>query len=342
MIGNSYTQGNSSAPPTYQDLQGFFDADPSIDGAVFNRSFGGATLRSHADPDGATVSLLQSQAGHYDVVVLQERSDRPGRAIKFGGSQLTGLDEGGPVLIKDYIRVYQPQARVVLFNTWARHPTLEPADDDDLAAWFNDNPVEMQLFTDAGYDRILTGSPVGDLSDVTDIAPVGDAWRAWYTAEGYADPAATLHDTDGSHQNTLGAYLSAAVLYETIAQRRVVGNSYLGGLAGLPEAAQLALRLQQKAAAAVGLVDLPGDYNANGVVEAADYTVWRDNVGGPPGALANDADGGVIAAPQYETWRANFGSRTGSTARSVPEFQAICIASLAIAILAAGPRMASS
>ena len=53
---------------------------------------------------------------------------------------------------------------------------------------------------------------------------------------------------------------------------------------------------------------LAGDYNANGVVDAADYTVWRDNLGGPAGTLMNDPVGGDIGAAQYNAWRANFGA----------------------------------
>ena len=42
---------------------------------------------------------------------------------------------------------------------------------------------------------------------------------------------------------------------------------------------------------------LPGDYNQNGIVDAADYTVWRDTM--------NDL-------PRYNEWRANFGSMAGA------------------------------
>ncbi|QDV73364.1 Beta-propeller repeat protein [Planctomycetes bacterium K2D] len=55
----------------------------------------------------------------------------------------------------------------------------------------------------------------------------------------------------------------------------------------------------------------PGDYNVDGVVDAADYTVWRDNVGQPIGTLLNDPSVGTTTAPigaaQRETWRANYG-----------------------------------
>ena len=58
----------------------------------------------------------------------------------------------------------------------------------------------------------------------------------------------------------------------------------------------------------VAIPVLPGDYNNDGVVDAIDYGVWRDNVGAPAGTLPNDIDGGPIGAQQYQTWRANFGA----------------------------------
>jgi hypothetical protein len=42
---------------------------------------------------------------------------------------------------------------------------------------------------------------------------------------------------------------------------------------------------------------LPGDYNGDGSVDAADYVVWRKNDG---------------TQPSYDTWRANFGRTAGS------------------------------
>ncbi len=49
-----------------------------------------------------------------------------------------------------------------------------------------------------------------------------------------------------------------------------------------------------------------GDYNNNGIVDAADYVLWRK--GGP---LQNDPTPGVSAA-DYTFWRSRFGSNTGS------------------------------
>jgi hypothetical protein len=57
---------------------------------------------------------------------------------------------------------------------------------------------------------------------------------------------------------------------------------------------------------------LPGDYNANGTVDAADYVVWRKRGGTPQ---------------EYETWRAHFGATDSAAAVSgiatVPEPTAI-------------------
>jgi hypothetical protein len=68
-------------------------------------------------------------------------------------------------------------------------------------------------------------------------------------------------------------------------------------------------------------IALPGDYDNNHVVDAADYIVWRDNVG-TNNVLLNDAVGGPIDDDQYVQWKANFGrtiASGGNGAGSVPE-----------------------
>ena len=70
-------------------------------------------------------------------------------------------------------------------------------------------------------------------------------------------------------------------------------------------------------------ISLAGDFNNDGIVDAADYTVWRNNVGAPAGTLPNDPDGGVIGSAQYLTWKGNFGATSNlanlDMAASVPE-----------------------
>ncbi|MGD9633499.1 MAG: CRTAC1 family protein [Pirellulales bacterium] len=65
---------------------------------------------------------------------------------------------------------------------------------------------------------------------------------------------------------------------------------------------------------------LLGDYNDDGTVDAADYTVWRNNFGAAAGSLPNDPTTGPIGIAQYETWRQNFGASLAAIAdASVPE-----------------------
>jgi hypothetical protein len=55
---------------------------------------------------------------------------------------------------------------------------------------------------------------------------------------------------------------------------------------------------------------VPGDYNGNGVVDGADYVLWRN--GGP---LQNEVDNpGTVNAADYTAWRSRFGNTSGSGA----------------------------
>ena len=85
-----------------------------------------------------------------------------------------------------------------------------------------------------------------------------------------------------------------------------------------------------------------GDYNGNGVVDAADYVAWRN--GGP---LQNEAATiGSVTPEDYSAWRARFGKTSGSGAsdsfiargsQSVPEPTA-CSLAAAATLLTCGRR----
>ena len=323
MIGNSYTQGNSSAPATYSYLQGFFDSAAQFSATVVNQSVSAYSLRDHAIASSTTVAHLVNSAGQYDAIVLQDRSDLPGRAMKFGGSQLSQLNQGGPVLIEDYIKVYHPQAAAILFNTWARHPNDEPPGNDDLASYFNDDPLEMQAFTNQGYQHIVTGSPKGNLSDVAVISPVGDAWQAWYATYGYTNGSIDLHQSDGTHQNSRGAYLAAAALFQSITGTSVIGNGYTAGITGTIGGERIVDLLQYQAATTAGFPELAGDYNDDGLVDAADYGVSRDHLGLLI-ALPNEdptSTRGQVTQEDYDVWKNHFGQTLEShpVTTAVPE-----------------------
>jgi len=67
---------------------------------------------------------------------------------------------------------------------------------------------------------------------------------------------------------------------------------------------------------------LPGDFNRDGTVNAADYTVWRNSLGQTGNVAADANEDNTVDADDYAMWRANFGrSETGSVGSlaAVPE-----------------------
>ncbi len=83
------------------------------------------------------------------------------------------------------------------------------------------------------------------------------------------------------------------------------------------------------------VVTVPGDYNNNGIVDAADYSKWRDNLGAATEAsINNNGDGGGVTASDYTYWKTRFGNTSGAGAGSVtaavPEPASMLLVSVAI------------
>jgi hypothetical protein len=86
-----------------------------------------------------------------------------------------------------------------------------------------------------------------------------------------------------------------------------------------------------------GPVGVLGDYNNNGVVDAADYVLWKN--GGP---LQNEVDNpGTVDAADYDAWRARFGNTSGAGAGqggAVPEPTSILLVLAGVASLLTSRR----
>jgi pectinesterase len=57
---------------------------------------------------------------------------------------------------------------------------------------------------------------------------------------------------------------------------------------------------------------LQGDYNDDGTVNAADYTVWRDSLGSEVQLLNETASFGSVDEEDYNSWKLNFGATAES------------------------------
>jgi hypothetical protein len=76
-----------------------------------------------------------------------------------------------------------------------------------------------------------------------------------------------------------------------------------------------------------------GDYNVDGVVDAADYTVWRDHIGSAYLPNRKPATIGPIGSADYQAWADNFGrSKASSATSSAPEPTSALLCLIAVAV----------
>jgi hypothetical protein len=89
-------------------------------------------------------------------------------------------------------------------------------------------------------------------------------------------------------------------------------------------------------AANIEVAGLPGDFNLDDFVDAADYVIWRQNeTANSP--LPND-NGLTTQAERFDLWKNNFGAQggAGTVAGSVPEASALALIGCGMISLALG------
>lgn len=95
------------------------------------------------------------------------------------------------------------------------------------------------------------------------------------------------------------------------------GLSYSLGLSTSQGIGHFSLNLTLDSEASI----LPGDYNGNGTVDAADYSVWRASIGSTSDFRADGNNDGVVDSADYEFWKQRFGMtrNSGMAAANAPE-----------------------
>ncbi len=93
---------------------------------------------------------------------------------------------------------------------------------------------------------------------------------------------------------------------------------------------------------------LTGDYNSDGAIDAADYTVWRDNLGGSASALNGNGSGdasGLVVQADYDLWKNLYGGGSAvGDGVSVPEPSMLVMTLIVMTVirLENRPRMGDS
>ncbi|QDV75138.1 hypothetical protein [Botrimarina mediterranea] len=190
------------------------------------------------------------------------------------------------------------------------------------------NAIALQKYVLAGGSVLLVGG-TGDFGSAQNEA---DAWAPFLSRFGLslgnellaADPGALTQLPVQVETEILPPALASVVWGQgQLAVADVPSNPRTsvflqGDFAGLGGVSQATLN---DVGVAYDSPFLPGDFNDDGRVDAADYTSWRDSQG-TTALLAGDATPNSIDAADYETWRLNYG-RTApmalTAATTVPE-----------------------
>jgi hypothetical protein len=184
------------------------------------------------------------------------------------------------------------------------------------------NPIAWNLFDVKSAGGSLNPTGWSSLDDQN-----ADGAGTW--VEGGGSSATEIAEASllGSHTLNAGATLSLGALYNPSVHVDDLNFT-------IRRASGPLNRTYDQIVAYIGTppAGVNGDYNGNGVVDAADYVLWRK--GGP---LQNDPTPGVQAA-DYTFWRSRFGATTGSGSgltgtTAVPEPTAVVLALVGLAAI---------
>lgn len=196
--------------------------------------------------------------------------------------------------------------------------------------------VSVANSTDADYFAFDVTGPVGLNAVLTPLGGVFNqaaqgSTQAQFNANSRSNLSLAIFDLDGATPLVLANLTPAGEPESFTGLRLPAEGRYYARVTGSSEIVQL-YRLDLSAVALAA--SLPGDFNFDGVVDAADYLVWRVASGSTGLGIAADANGDqVVDAADYEIWKANFGgSAASSTAvlvAAVPEPQSATLALIA-------------
>jgi len=196
-----------------------------------------------------------------------------GTAVKLSGDMVAGGDVADDA-------VFSPDSSRVLFRADRRV----------------DEVVELFSTSSVGGLPTLLNAP---------LVPNGDVIRATFTPTG--SEVVYLADQDVNEMFELYAVAANGGAARKLSGPLVASGDVVDWKFS-PDGSKLVYRADQDQDGLYQLysVDLneslPGDFNRDGVVDAADYTKWRDGLGS------------VYTASDYTTWKTNFGRRNGTGA----------------------------
>lgn len=201
-------------------------------------------------------------------------------------------------------------------------------DDEDAANWGAIqagtilNPNQIGVFFDSAFTtvaqfRIDWAVPAGALV-------VGVSWGSLGNSPAPGNEVLQLIDNLNTVQDTVNyddtnpwpaAADGPSIYLKNLAADNSVGSNWGRSAAVNKAVSPTSVTYSAADIGSPGRVFLAGDYNLNGVVDAADYVLWRKTLGQTGAGLAADGSGptvgtpnGVVDQADYAFWRSNFGA----------------------------------
>jgi formylglycine-generating enzyme required for sulfatase activity len=189
-------------------------------------------------------------------------------------------------------------------NQWYKAAYYDPSTSTyfDYPTKSNSPPNNQLPSADSGNSaNYFNGNFTVDPDGSYPFTPVG-AYSLSKSAYGTADQAGNASEWTESFGSSNTTRITRGGAFDTDATQLNAASRTPSGLT--TEIEDIGFRL--------ATIAVPGDYNVNGVVDAADYVLWRKNLGQSV-TLPNDSTPGSVTNADYDVWRAHFG-QTPATA----------------------------
>jgi hypothetical protein len=298
---------------------GGIPTDPCVSGdnvVFFGTGLGGQQGVYRGVPDGPPIKVadlataIPGGVGNFTGFSLNNIPTDPcisGDTVAFVGVGAAGqqgvyraVPEGPPIKVADSATTVPASAgHFVLFSALA----LDPADATNLAMIAAGASVQ-------GVYATTAGGPLTRVADTTMHLPNSNSTFASFNTVAIDSADVALLATGSGGEKAIFADL-AGTLLEVIRVNDSISGLPITDLdfgpfgfseaSGTPQVTYRATFSDGRSSiltATITLPGIPGDYNNNGVVDAADYVAWRNNQG-TANTLPNDPLGGTIGAAQY-------------------------------------------
>ncbi|MCO6043680.1 hypothetical protein NG895_07155 [Aeoliella sp. ICT_H6.2] len=195
---------------------------------------------------------------------------------------------------------------------------------------------QAELRNDSNYTIAFDSYQLTSASSVLDAAnwdPLGGAWQIANQNQVDAGSQLAELNTTGNRVLGPGQRLLLGTIFPQIGSVDPTTDLALVAANSDPGAEIPVVNAVIRVGDVEPLINVQGDFNGDGIVDLADYTVWRNNLGASSESVINDAGNGnnMVDSGDYTVWKNNFGTVAGAvsavvgTQTAVPEPQSLLL-----------------